>query len=354
MFWRFTAIVAILICGIVGGERVIRELLGSAWFSAGGVALYEAERRTINLFAATAPSVVAIQALSHASPLELSAAEGGAGSGFVWDREGHVVTNHHVIASAARIMVILDDGRSFPARMIGEAPWADLAVLKFEDVPSGLGPIRVGTSADLQVGQTVFAIGNPFGLSRTLTQGIVSALGRRLPTSTGREIADVIQTDAAINPGNSGGPLIDTGGRLVGVNTAIISPAGSSAGVGFAIPVDVVKRLVPSLIQTGRAPVAGIGITTIAEEVAARAGVSGVVIGSVRPGQPAAEAGLRGVSAGGRLGDIIVEVEGRRVTKLADLALELDRVGIGNTAALTILRDGQRHRIDVRVRDLNR
>jgi len=357
MFWRTIALGALLLCGLLVGERYFRDFLLRA-DAPRAIAprgdLAGDERRTIDLFAAVAPSVVSIQAIAGANPFDRQEGEGGAGSGFIWDRAGHIVTNHHVVAGARRIAVVLDDGRALDARLVGSAPWTDLAVLKITAPPADLKPIAIGSSDDLLVGQTVFAIGNPFGLSRTLTQGIISALGRRLPTDSGREIADVIQTDAAINPGNSGGPLIDTSGRLVGVNTAIISPAGSSAGVGFAIPVNTVNRIVPALVRDGRAPIAGIGITSVSEAAAARVGVRGVIIGSVRPGGIAAEAGLRGVSPDGRLGDVIVEAAGRPVTKLADLAIELERAGVGNRLMLTILRDGARRPVEVTVQDISR
>jgi 2-alkenal reductase len=203
------------------------------------------------------------------------------------------------------------------------------------------------------VGQGVLAIGNPFGLSRTLTTGIVSALDRRLPTATGRIVTGVIQTDAAINPGNSGGPLVDTAGRLIGVNTAIVSPAGASAGIGFAIPVDTVNRIVPALIREGRAPLPGIGIVAIPDEIAARAGIRGVVIRAVRAGSSAAEAGLAGLDARGQLGDLIVGVGGKPVTTFADLSLALDEIGIGKEARLAVVRDGRRRDVTVLVQDIN-
>ena len=288
-FWRSIALGALLLCGILIGERYWRDYRLTAveprLISARGD-LAGDERRTIDLFRAVAPAVVSIQtSVGNASMME----EGGSsGSGFVWDRAGHVVTNNHVVQNAARIAVVLDDGRTLEARLVGTAPWSDLAVVKLASPPADLTPIAVGASADLQVGQTVFAIGNPFGLSRTLTQGIVSATGRRLPTEGGREVSNVIQTDAAINPGNSGGPLIDSAGRLIGVNTAILSPAGASAGVGFAIPVDTVNRIVPALIRDGRAPIPGIGIASLPEEIGMRAGIRGVIVASVRPGSAAA------------------------------------------------------------------
>ncbi|MCS6877664.1 MAG: trypsin-like peptidase domain-containing protein [Geminicoccaceae bacterium] len=348
-FWRFLAIWALVLATLVLGERFWRGLIFAADrprpVEPRGP-LWPEEERAIALFRAVAPSVVAI--------VTRTAGEGGGtGSGFVWDRAGHVVTNHHVIEGAREIAVILDDGRVVPARLVGSAPWMDLAVIRLELLDGYPPPIAVGSSSDLAVGQTVFAIGNPFGLSRTLTQGIISALDRRLPTAGGREVAGVIQTDAAINPGNSGGPLVDTAGRLIGVNTAILSPAGAYAGIGFAVPVDTVNKVVPELIRTGRVPLPGIGILVLPEELTARAGIRGVAIQAVVPGSAAARAGLRGTDlARGRLGDVIVAVDGRRVSSLADLALEFERIGIGNRARLEILRDGRRLTVEVEIQDV--
>ncbi len=228
----------------------------------------------------------------------------------------------------------------------------DIAVLALPTAPRDLQPIAVGTSGDLVVGQTVFAIGNPFGLSRTLTTGIISALDRRLPTAGGREVGGVIQTDAAINPGNSGGPLVDSAGRLIGVNTAIVAPTGAFSGVGFAVPVDTVNRIVPFLIRDGRAPMPGIGIAALPEDTAARAGLKGVVVQAVRGGSGAEQAGVSGIDARGKIGDVIVAVDDQPVSTLADLALELERVGIGNRARVTLLRDGSRRDVDIVVQDI--
>ncbi len=357
-FWRFVAIAALGLCAFLIGERYLRDGLLRAdqprAIAARGD-LAGDERRTTSLFAEVAPSVVSIQTMTGATPfLRQEGGGGGSGSGFIWDKAGHVVTNHHVIQNAQRIQVVLDDGRALPARLVGSAPWSDLAVLKLESPPRDLRPIAVGTSQNLLVGQTVFAIGNPFGLSQTLTQGIVSALGRRLPTESGREIADVIQTDAAINPGNSGGPLIDSAGRLVGVNTAILSPAGASAGVGFAIPVDTVNRITTALIRDGRAPIPGIGVATVPEEMAARTGIRGVILSGVRPGSAADQAGLQGVTQAGEIRDVIVAAGGKPVTKLSDLAIAFERAGIGSRIALTILRDGRTRQVEVTVQDIGR
>jgi 2-alkenal reductase len=312
------------------------------------------EQALVRLFDEAAPSVAYITTEQlRATGFFTAAVAQGAGSGFVWDAAGHVVTNHHVVQGARRVFVRLDSADAIEARVVGAAPEYDLAVVKLDKVPRGLRPIPLGSSADLRIGQAVFAIGNPYGLQRTLTQGIVSALDRELPTTDFREVAGVIQTDAAINPGNSGGPLLDSAARLIGVNTAIRSVSGASAGVGFAIPVDLVNRIVPVLIERGRAPLPGIGITPVRPDLVARAGIAGVVIARVGAGTPAAQAGLRPIDQRtGELGDVIVAVNGRRVETLSTFVAELDRVGIDNTAELTVERDGKPRRVRVKVVDL--
>jgi 2-alkenal reductase len=315
------------------------------------------EQALVNLFESSAPSVAYITTeVVQRTGLFTAEVGQGAGSGFVWDSAGHVVTNFHVVEGARRVFVQLDAGEPIEARPVGFAPEYDLAVVKLARVPKNLRPIPVGTSRDLKIGQSVYAIGNPFGLQRTLTQGIVSALERELPTIEGyREVAGVIQTDAAINPGNSGGPLLDSAGRLIGVNTAIRSASGSSAGVGFAIPVDLVNRIVPALIARGRAPLPGIGIVPVRPDLVARAGIAGVVIDQVTRGTPAAEAGLRPLNRQtGDPGDVIVAVNGKRVETLSSFAAELDRIGIGGTAELTVLRNAEERRVRVKVIDLRR
>ncbi|MEW5882197.1 MAG: trypsin-like peptidase domain-containing protein [Pseudomonadota bacterium] len=313
------------------------------------------EQALVSLFENAAPSVAYIttEVLQPRGFFTAEVAQ-GAGSGFVWDTAGHVVTNNHVVAGARRVFVQLDAGDPIEARPVGFAAEYDLAVVKLARVPKTIRPIPLGTSHDLKIGQSVYAIGNPFGLQRTLTHGIVSALDRELPTIEGyREVAGVIQTDAAVNPGNSGGPLLDSAGRLVGVNTAIRSASGSSAGVGFAIPVDLVNRIVPALIARGRAPLPGIGIEPVRPDLVARAGISGVVIAAVGRGTPAAEAGLQPANPRtGDLGDVIVAVNGRRVETVSQFAAELDRVGVDRTAELTVVRDGKQRKVRVRVIDL--
>jgi 2-alkenal reductase len=312
------------------------------------------EQAMIKLFESAAPSVAYIttERVERIGIFQAAVAQ-GAGSGFVWDTQGHVVTNNHVVEGARSVKVQLDAGRTYSAKVIGRAPDYDLAVVKLAEVPPGLRPIPLGSSSELKIGQSAYAIGNPFGLTRTLTRGVVSALDRHLPTSDIREIAGAIQTDAAINPGNSGGPLLDSSGRLIGVTTAIRSPSGGSTGVGLAIPADLVNRIVPQLIAHGRAPQPGIGINPVDPDLVARAGIKGVVIQRVSPQSPASEAGLKAVDPQGRsLGDVIVAVNGRPVEALPSFAAELDRVGINNAAELTLIRDGKERRVKVKVIDL--
>src|SRR3954471_7330617 len=234
------------------------------------------EQANVGVFERVSPSVVHVFAQARASRQSLMEGEEGGqqqtGTGFVWDAAGHVVTNNHVVQNASPIAIRLSSGEVVGAEVVGTAPNYDIAVLRLGRVRQPPPPIAIGTSSDLKVGQFAYAIGNPFGLDQTLTTGVISALQRRLPTGEGRELADVIQTDAAINPGNSGGPLLDSAGRVIGVNTAIFSPSGASAGIGFAIPVDVVNRVVPELIRNGRMPNPGIGIIAGAEAAAGRLG----------------------------------------------------------------------------------
>ena len=318
--------------------------------------LLETERNLMALFENAAPSVAYIttENLVQRGFFGPSVAQ-GAGSGFVWDTQGHVVTNFHVIQDARKVTVQLDAGKEpLSATFVGGSPEYDLAVVKLVQIPAGLKPIPLGTSRDLKIGQSVIAIGKPFGLSRTLTAGVISALDRYLPTQEYAEIAGAIQTDAAINPGNSGGPLLDSAGRLIGVNSAIRSSSGSSSGVGFAIPVDLVNRIVPQLIARGLAASPGIGIVPFNPVVVAQNGIKGVVIDQVRARSPAAAAGLKPLSRRtGELGDVITAVNGREVESLSTFVAELDRVGIGNTAEITLLREGKTRKERLRIIDTN-
>jgi S1-C subfamily serine protease len=311
------------------------------------------EKATIDLFREASPSVVFITSLarSRGGLFQVAEIPQGEGSGFVWDADGHVVTNFHVIQGASSARVTLADGSTWTASFVGAAPDRDLAVLRIFPTGKALKPILVGTTKDLLVGQKVFAIGNPFGLDQSLSTGVVSALGRSIESVTGRQIEGVIQTDAAINPGNSGGPLLDSAGRLIGVNTAIASTSGSSAGIGFAVPVDTVNQIVPQLIQHGRVIRPQLGVTLADDAVAARLGVEGALILSVAPGTGAAEAGLRGTTreedGSLLLGDIVTRAGERQIRSADDLIAALEEKKPGDSLPLLVLRDGQSRRVAV-------
>jgi S1-C subfamily serine protease len=281
----------------------------------------------------------------------------GSGSGFVWDELGHVVTNFHVVQDSDSQKVTLGDVE-YEAKTVGFARDQDLAVLQIDAPRDKLAPLRVGTSTGLQVGQKVYAIGNPFGLDFTLTTGIVSALGRSIQSASNATIFDVIQTDAAINPGNSGGPLLDSGGRLIGVNTAIYSPSGASAGIGFAVPVDTVARIVPELIAHGRVvrPIMGVGFDDqLSAAVTRRLGVEGVLIRQVNRGGAADAAGLQGTSLdrrSGRVipGDVVQEIDGKPVRSVSDLLGRLGGYKPGDSVTLTVWRDGTARKLSVKLR----
>ena len=315
--------------------------------------LAEDEKSTIELFKRSSPSVVYITTLSRRAVnfFEMTDVPRGTGSGFLWDRLGHVVTNFHVLQGSDSSVVTLSDQTNWKATVVGVEPDKDLAVLRISAPAEKLIPILVGTSKGLQVGQKVFAIGNPFGLDETLTTGIVSALGRTIEAVTGRKIQDVIQTDAAINPGNSGGPLLDSAGRLIGVNTQIASPSGASAGIGFAVPVDTVSAVVPELIAHGRIVRPRLGISPANENVARQLGVTGVLILGVADGSGAAKAGLRGTERGQDgsliLGDIIVGIAGKDVANYDDLVSALEKQKIGDAVKVRILRDSRETTVDV-------
>jgi 2-alkenal reductase len=355
---RIFAIWALALLTLWLGERFYRNYLWKAEappvVTAAGK-LSDWEKANIELFQAAAPSVVSITTEQlRVNPFLGAEVAQGAGSGFIWDESGHVVTNYHVIEGASTVYVQLEAGDPIPARVVGGARHYDIAVVKLSSVPAGLRPLPVGTSKTLHAGQATYAIGNPFGLQRTLTTGIVSAVERRLPTAQGREVRGVIQTDAAINPGNSGGPLLNSGGQLIGVNTAILSESGASAGIGFAIPVDLVSRVVPQVIKTGRAPRPGLGIIAADERVAAQLGARGVVVLGVARGSPAEKNGLRPFSPDNReAGDIIVAVNGKPTVTVADLAEALDEAGVGSEITVRVKRgDGERD-VKMRVVDLD-
>ena len=309
------------------------------------------EKATIDLFERTRESVVYITTSSRVRDIwtrNVYSVPRGTGSGFVWDDAGHVITNFHVIENASEALVKLADGREFKASLVGVSKAHDLAVLRIKIPNRRPAPVPIGTSHDLRVGQKVYAIGNPFGLDWTLTTGIVSALDRSLGEENGASIEHLIQTDAAINPGNSGGPLLDSTGRLIGVNTAIYSPSGSSAGIGFAVPVDTVNRVVPQLIKSGRYTSPALGVE-IDEDLNRRLtkllNVSGVVVLRVAPGSSAAKAGLTGIniSRSGEVvpGDIITAIDGKPVDSVGKLLSRLDDYRVGDTVRVTVLRKGK-------------
>ncbi len=314
------------------------------------------ERSTIEIFENASPSVVFIsttQRVVNYWTRDVLSVPRGNGSGFVWDDLGHVVTNYHVIEDAAEAVVRLNDGRSYNAVLVGSSPAHDLAVLRINVAIDRPAPVPIGTSADLKVGQKVFAIGNPFGLDYTLTSGLVSALDRTL--SEGNiQIDHLIQTDAAINPGNSGGPLLDSAGRLIGINTAIYSPSGAYAGIGFAVPVDTVNRVVPELIARGKYIRPSLGIAVDADSnriLSNELGIGGVFVLRVEPGTAADAAGLQGIQVRRNgdvvAGDSILEIDGETIDTVAGLLSRLEDYRIGDQVSLRIWRNGEE--IDVAV-----
>ena len=314
------------------------------------------ERNNIDVFKSVSPSVVHITTLERAASLfstDISQVPRGTGTGVMWDERGHIVTNFHVIQGANGARVTLADQSTYSASLVGVFPDRDLAVLRIDAPAAKLKAIALGQSGNLQVGQKVYAIGNPFGLDQTLTTGIVSALNREIESVTRRPIRGAIQTDAAINPGNSGGPLIDSAGRLIGINTAIYSPSGASAGIGFAIPVDEVNRIVPRLIRDGRIPRPSLGISAAPPEFNRALKLPlGIAVIGVAPGSSAADVGLRpfrrSASGGVIGGDLIVAVDKEPVAALESMLEQFEEHQPGDTVTLTVLRQGAK--VDLKVR----
>ena len=315
------------------------------------------ELANIELFKKASPSVVHITSLGVQRDLfsmNVQQVPRGTGTGFVWDTAGHVVTNFHVIQGANGARVTLADQSSYDATLVGAFPDRDLAVLKIEAPREKLPPLSLGTSRDLQVGQRVYAIGNPFGLDQTLTIGIVSALNREIESFNNRTIRGVVQTDAAINPGNSGGPLLDSAGRLIGVNTQIASPSGASAGIGFAIPVDEVNRIVPRLIRDGRFVRPALGVTAGSQQLHRALKLpKGVAIVQVGRNSPAARAGLQPFSRGSRgeivMGDVITAINDEPVESLDDMLAALERRQPGEAVTLKVWREGRTRSVETRL-----
>jgi S1-C subfamily serine protease len=316
------------------------------------------EKATIALFKENSPSVVYIttlRATTDVRTLNTMEIPAGTGSGFIWDNAGHIVTNFHVVQGASGAQVTLWNHKTYSADLVGVAPNYDMALLRINAPASELRPIPLGKSSNLQVGQKAFAIGNPFGLDQSLTTGIVSALGRQITAVTGRPIEDVIQTDASVNPGNSGGPLLDSAGLLIGVNTAIYSPSGTSAGIGFAVPVDTVNRVIPQLLAKGKIIRPYLGIRSndaFSARMTRQMGVPGLLVLIVEPNSPAQRAGLRPTrQAEGSIvpGDIVQQVDEKKITSADDLFAVLERHKAGDDITIKIYRDGENRDVKVKL-----
>jgi S1-C subfamily serine protease len=288
--------------------------------------------------------------------MQLAEVPRGTGSGFIWDNQGHIITNYHVIRGGSSANVVLHDQSNYSAELVGTSPNHDLAVLRIDAEPGQLRPIPLGSGQELAVGQAAYVIGNPFGLDQTLTTGVISALGRRIESASGQPIDNVIQTDAAVNPGNSGGPLLDSAGRLIGVNTAIASPSGTFAGVGFAVPADTVNRVASQIIRTGEYTPPRIGVRTneqLSRRILQRFDLKGVLVLAVEPGSPADQVGLQETTIRpGRqveLGDVIQKFDGQPVETVEDLYLALDNRRSGQTVTITYYRDGETRTTEIQL-----
>ncbi len=322
----------------------------------------EDERNTIDIFRFAAPATVFVtqKRLVQDWTMRTTEVPAGSGTGFVWDQKGHIVTNYHVVDPSngrTTYTVTLYNRKSYEAALVGGEPNKDIAVLRIAAPGEELTPIRLPpASQKIEVGQKTIAIGNPFGLDHTLTTGVISALGREVTGYGGVSIRDMIQTDASINPGNSGGPLLDSGGFLIGVNTMIYSKTGSSAGIGFAVPVGTVRRIVPQIIEFGRAKRAGLGIRMLPDRYAVRAGVRGVIVGEVISGSPAEKAGIRGLQQSRTgallLGDVIVGINEHEVKDYDDLYNALDLFNEGDEVRVRVLREGTIVEVKLALTDL--
>ncbi len=318
------------------------------------------EKNTIRIFQEMSASVCSIKNASVQRDffsLNVYEIQQGMGSGILWDDLGHVVTNFHVLYQANKIEVILSDHSSYEAKVVGVAPDYDLVVVQINAPKEILRAIPLGTSNDLRVGQKVLALGNPFGLDSTLTTGIISALGRTIESMTKHKIQNVIQTDAAINPGNSGGALLDSFGRLIGINTAILSPSGANSGIGFAVPVDTVNRIVPQLIAKGRLIRVGIGASLLPDNLRKNWGISGAVVLQVMPGTPAEKIGLQGIrkTVFGKLilGDVLISIDGYPIEKNEDLISYVDQnKKAGDSTTLEWIRNGEKQKADIIMQEI--
>jgi len=324
-------------------------------------ALLGEENRTIEIYKRAVPSTVNVSNIKLARNFFHGEVEvpQGAGSGWVWDNEGHIITNFHVVQGGNSFVVTFyNDPKRYSASIVGTAPEKDIAVLKLKEQPSKLSPVELGSSKDLLVGQSSYAIGSPFGLDYSLTHGVISALGRKIEGIGGVKINDIIQTDASINQGNSGGPLLDSSAKLIGMNTMIFSTSGSSAGLGFAVPVDTIKQIVPQLIKHGKVIRPGLGIVIVpdSEKFRILGRTRGLIISYVDEKGGAAEAKLRGMTQDsmGRvyLGDIITKVDGQDVNSLDDIYQILDTKKVGDSVSVEYLREGKKLKSMVRLKAL--
>jgi S1-C subfamily serine protease len=343
-------------------ERTHRRTLGIAAASAAIVFVFagslraqllEDEKNTIDVVKRTKNSVVFVTNIGIVQDwfFNQEKAPRGSGSGFVWDEQGHIVTNFHVIEDGVEYTITLPNQEKLSAKLVGKEESKDIAVLKVQGNLKALTPMTIGASAGLQVGQKVIAIGNPFGFDHTVTTGIVSALGRSMLGAGGVTIRDMIQTDASINPGNSGGPLLDSAGELIGMNTMIVSPSGSSSGLGFAIPVDIIKKIVPELIRNGKVTWPALPVTLLSDDYAQRlrAAGQGAIVLEVPESGEAARAGLQGIGRDRRgylyLGDVITAVDGAKVTSYDDLFSLLESRKVGDAVTLTVARSGKERKV---------
>ena len=355
-------VVALLICGIALLARDLYRNPLSLFNSNAGVRqivprgdLADDEKTTIEIFNQASTSVVHVMTTDFARDrLSFVEVPKGTGTGFLWDDNGYLVTNYHVIQGSEHFRVTLSDNSTHQAHFVGAEPSKDIAVLRIDPASLNLKPIQLGTSSNLQVGQKVFAIGSPFGLDQTLTTGVISGLGREIQSTNQKTIRDVIQTDAAINPGNSGGPLLDSSGLLIGVNTAIYSPTGTSAGIGFAVPADILNRIVPQLIRNGKVERPGLGMFIFDDAtVRRRVGKPGVLIRDVIPDSSADRAGLKGISYSDQgeliLGDLIVAIDGEPIEAQSDLFDLLDKKEVGDSVQVTIEREGEKMDIEAQL-----
>lgn len=333
-------------------------------FAAEKPAYLSDEQNTMTVFKRAAPWVVNVHQLQtvQAPNFDIYNIPVGTASGIMWNNQGYVVTNYHVIHNVSKLAITLKEGSTYPVRIVGVAPRRDIAVLQI--LSKRLFPIfkpdqhvPVADISKLQVGQKAIAIGNPFGLERTVTTGIVSALGRSVPGIGGVSIRNLIQTDASINPGNSGGPLLDSQGRLIGMNTVIFTSTGGSSGIGFAVPANEVEKVVEEIIQQGRISQAGLGIEAMNDSIAKRLQIKGVIVERVLADTPAAKAGINGVKVDRyghlRLGDIVTAVDGKPMRNYDDLYNYFAQLDVGQTVELTMLHDGQQRKLKLTTVDIN-